>query len=564
MPDKPVDQAIDEMKAGLAALSGVSGMEPVLSQAVRLLEVLADRFVHPYGPLIVAVCGPTGAGKSHLVNYLAGGPVSPSSYRRPSTAAPVLAALKGGLAAIGDESFLPGYERVEAQGEIVFDADQPGRRLYLVRAPAPAWDWPEDLALIDTPDFDSVRTENQALALDMARRADAVILAAHQAKYADQSTWDFLTEEAPRNRPLLVILNRVTATAAVDDFKRRVEQAGLKAPVLPWPEETAVGQVSVIAARKELTGWLEDLGRRSREVVAENGRRTVDELGRLLRLEVDLPLKHRLEDLEAALAGVRRITAQWMEKPMDRVSLNLPGETRESLAKNLGEMVRRSDLWAKPRRLLARPLAAAGAALKKLLGQNEAGTGTERQLADNLAEASREALVAAVRAEARELAAVLPLSAQTGPDLTPDEIRGMHQAMTERLNEWLKKEMADLLSGLPLGQKAAFYLVQFMHAGLVAGLWLQTGGLPGTEVLVGGALGPVISKLTGVVISNDSLYAFEKKAAEQHRRELAAVFQTQGRRYEELLEGEKRLLFVGGTLVPLLDAIEKEAARVWG
>ena len=562
MPDNQITKAIKEMKANLAVLSGVLGVNQALVKAERLLDTLADRFAHPVRPLVVAVCGPTGAGKSHLVNFLAGGAVSPSSYRRPSTAAPVLAALPDGLSDIDDHDFLPDYQRVRVEGEIVFDGDQP--RLYLVQAPAPTWSWPEDMVLIDTPDFDSVRTENQAQALDMARRADAIILVAHQAKYADQSTWDFLTEEAGLQRPLLVILNRVTAAAAVDDFKQRLKKAGLAAPVLPWPEETAVGQVNIIAARQGLIDWLEDVGRRGREIIADNGRRTVDDLGKLLRLEVAAPLKYRLEDLDLGLAGVRKVAGQWMAKPMDRVSLNLPSETKESLIKNLGEVVRRSDLWAKPRRFLGRPFALAGEALKKLLGKNEAEAGVERQLTDNLTEASREALVSAVRAEARELAAATSLpSPQPDLDLTPDEIRQLHQAMTQRLDEWLKKETETLLSGLPLGKKAAFYLVQFMHAGLVAGLWLQTGGLPGTEVLVGGALGPVVSKLTGVVISHDSLSDFEKKAAEHHQRELADIFQMQSRRYEERLEGEQRLLSLGQTLWPQLEIIEREAGRVW-
>ena len=564
MPDKPVAKAMREMRTSLAALNGALGAETALTEAGRLLDALADRLAHPAGPLVAAVCGPTGAGKSHLVNFLAGGPVSPSSYRRPSTAAPVLAASHSGLTAAGDGAFLPDYQKITVEGEVVFDGDQ-SARLYLVQAPAPTWSWPDDLVLIDTPDFDSVRTENQTQALDMARRADAVILVAHQAKYADQSTWDFLTDEVRRERPLLVILNRVTASAAVDDFMERLAAAGVRAPVLPWPEETAVGQVSVIAARKTLTDWLEDLGRRGREVVAAGGRRTVGDLGRHLRREVAGPLKYRLEDLDQGLAKVGRITGQWMARPMDRVSLNLPVETKESLVKNLSEVVRRSDLWAKPRRIISLPFALAGGALKKLWGKNEAEAGAERRLTDNLVEASREALVSAVRAEARELAAAAALSSpQAGLDLAPDEIRAMHAAMSARLDEWLKRETEALLSGLPLGQKAAFYLVQFMHAGLVAGLWLQTGGLPGTEVLVGGALGPVISKLTGAVISHENLSAFEERATARHQKELADIFQIQGRRYQDFLEAERRLLAVGQTLEPELEIIEREAVRIWG
>ncbi|MDR2946541.1 MAG: hypothetical protein LBV79_07350, partial [Candidatus Adiutrix sp.] len=466
-----------------------------------------------------------------------------------------------------DPRFLPEYRQVESAGEVIFASglDEPRPSLYLVKTPAPPWDWPDGLVVVDTPDFDSVREENQAQALDMARRADAVILVAHQAKYADQSTWDFLTAEAGRGRPFLIILNRVTAAAAVDDFRQRLERAGVKAPVLPWPEETAVGQVNVVAARRELCAWLEDLGRRGREVVAGGGRRAAGDLARLMRSEVFEPLEARLAELERGLAGARAAAKDWAARPMDRASLTLPGETRADLLKNLGEMVRRSDLWAKPRRIIGQPLALIGEGFRKIFGRNSGEAGAERRLADNLIENAREALVAAVRAEARELASAAAFaSSPAGLDLTPDEIRARHTAMAARLDEWLKKETAELLSGLPIGQKAAFYLVQFMHAGLVAGLWLQTGGLPGTEVLVGGALGPVVSQLTGAVISRESLNAFEAKAAEAHQRELAAIFQEQGRRYEDRLEAERNLLLTGRNLAPALAALEKEATRLWG
>lgn len=563
MPGSKANQAIQEIKHQLAGLKPLAGLEDVLGQAENQLDLVADRLAHPRSPLVVAVCGPTGAGKSHLVNFLAGGPVSPSSYRRPSTAAPVLIAPEMTINNL-DRQFLPDYEPDKPKGEIVFQPDEGRHRLYLVAAPAPSWAWPSDLAIIDTPDFDSVRLDNQAQARDLARRADALILVTHQAKYADQSTWDFLLDQKSTQRPLLIILNRVTAAPAVDDFQRRLNLANLTAPVVPWPEETAVGQVNIMEARRGLTNWLEDLGRRGPDIVTTNGRLAAAKLDALLREEVARPLAAHMAELDESLTEVRRVTRQWLERPLDRVSLNLPGDLKETLVTSLGEVVRRSDLWAKPRRLLSLPFTLASDALKKIMGKTGAEGAAERQLAANLVEAAREALVAAGRAQARELAAAAPfLAAGAGLDLTPDEIRALHQEMSQRLDNWLKEETEALLKGLPVGQKAIFYLVQFMHAGLVAGLWLQTGGLPGTEVLVGGALGPVISKLTGTVISNESLNSFEKKVTERHQKELAAIFQIQGERYEQKLIQKHDSLLVWPEIEKGLEKIEQEARRVW-
>ncbi|MDR1043504.1 MAG: hypothetical protein LBP33_00055 [Candidatus Adiutrix sp.] len=552
------------MRSALAGLRALPEARDPVEEAERSLALLADRFRHPHFPWLAAVCGPTGAGKSHLVNYLAGAPVSPSSYRRPSTAAPVILGPAGVLEALGTGDFMPKYQPLGAAGGVVFEDHSPADRLYLVPVSRPPWAWPPDLALVDTPDFDSVRLENQAQALDMARRADALILVAHQAKYADQSTWDFLAAEASDGRPLLLVLNRLSAEAAADDFRARLKASGVEAPVLTWPEETAEGRAAVAAARRELSAWLETLGREGRALTAGNGRELAAGLGRLVGERL-LPLwRAREESLRAALAAVRQLTGQWLAEPRDKVSLNLPGETRASLLKSLGEVVSRSDLWAGPRRWLALPFDLLREGWDRLAGRGQGAGGPEKKLADNLNEAGREALVGAVRSQARALAELAGLpSPQAGLDFSPGEIRKLHDELSARLDQWLAEESGSLLAGLPLGQKAAFYLVQFMHLGLVLGAQIQTGGLPGTEILLGGALGPVISKLTGVFISRENLAAFEARAARRHREELAEIFRRQGRRYEDYLKHELEGLSSGRELEPAWRALEKEAERLW-
>ena len=563
--EERIAKALDDLRSALEALPPLAETGEAARTARRRLELLADRLAHPASPWVAAVCGPTGAGKSHLVNYLAGGPVSPSSYRRPSTVAPVLLGLEKQLQVVRDGSFLPRYEKIEAPEGVIFPENaEPGLRLYLSQPQEPLWPWPPEMLLIDTPDFDSVRLENQAQSLDMARRADALIFVVHQAKYADQSTWDFLDEEGSGSRPILMLLNRVTASAALEDFKERLQKAGRAPEVLSWPEEGAVGQVAVEAARRDLKTWLEALGAKAGELTAANGRKCADDLALAINEGLLKPLARREDKLKDGLGKVREITRQWLEEPRDKVSLNLPGETKESLLKSLGEVVSRSDLWAKPRRWLAKPFEVLESGLRRLTGRNEAQSSAEEKLADSLASAGREALVSAVRGEARALAeaAALP-SPQLELDFSPEEIRGLHEAMSRRLDLWLKEETGRLLAGLPLGQKAAFYFVQFMHLGLVLGVQIQTGGLPGTEVLLGGALGPVISKLTGSVISRENLAAFEERAAERHRQELADIFSRQGRRYEDYLAAGLESLAPAHQLAPALEKIQKEAGRLW-
>lgn len=565
---------ISETRSDLKNLKGAFGAEEQVAEADLILATLADRFVHPVKPLVVALCGPTGAGKSHLVNFLAGGAVSPSSYRRPSTSAPVIVGQPDLLASL-DSAFLPEYDRVEAPGGVIFDNDHPGAeppgkpKIYLTPVKAPSWDWPKDLLIIDTPDFDSVRLENQIHAYDMARRADAVILVTHQAKYADQSTWDFLAKRrrgADQNSlgTLLLIVNRVTDQAAADDFKARLKAAGNISRLLAWPEEAAIGQVSINAARKELVNWLGELGQRGIEVTAASGRSLAARLAALAEKEILPSFISRRDFVESALIRAREITSQWMDSSSDRLASNLPQETRVKIQKGLEEVVSRSDLWAKPRRWLAVPFGAAEAAFKRLFGREPGTESAERKLAESLEEAGREALVVAVRGEARALAEAAGLpSPQAELDLTPEEIRETYRLMMESRNIWLKEEMEHLLKDLPWAKKAGFYFIQATHLLVVGGLLIQTGGIPGTETLVSGALGPFLSKFVGAIISKESLDDFEARAAARHHKQLAEVFRLQGARYQEFMNKELALMAPGLKLEEKFKAIDDEARHVW-
>lgn len=527
------------------------------------LSVLADRFQHPHEPTVVVVCGPTGAGKSHLVNFLAGETLSPSSYRRPSTVAPVLLGqqrcLKE-LAASG--SFLPSYQWVDASGGVNFDTQAEANNIFAAPVSQAPWPWPPQLLLIDAPDFDSVRLENQAQALDMVRRADALILVSQQAKYADHSGWNFLLSESLRPRPMLLILNRVTASAAVEDFQKRLASSGVKRPLISWPEEMAVGQANLNACRQELIQWLQKLP--LSEVTAKGGRLAAVELSRLAGGELLPSLKSKVSELNERLARLANLGRQWLQRPGAEPSLNLPGETRDKLLKNLSEVVQRSDLWAKPRRLISRPLSAAGEKLKKFFGFSDSEIKLENTLTKNLAEAGAEALVASVRGQARALAETAGLSSpQPDLDLSPQQIKDRYQLIASDMDKWLQDESAKLLEGLPLGQKAAFYLVQLTHLGLVLGFQIQTGGLPGTEILVGGALGPLISKATGALISRENIEAFERRAAERHRQAIGQVFAEQAAGYSRRLEAERDKTAPALAISEELRIVERRAERLW-
>ncbi|GAA4211022.1 hypothetical protein GCM10022220_31810 [Actinocatenispora rupis] len=181
------------------------------------------------GPLLVVVCGPTGAGKSTLVNSLVRAPVSRSGALRPTTKAPVLAASGADAAWFGRPHLLPTFARTGGNPPA-------GRHLQVVTAPA----LPSGLALLDAPDIDSVVAGNRDIAAELMAAADLWLFVTTATRYADETAWQVLDAARDRDVAVAVVLDRVppdAGRAVRRDLRSLLEDADLAdAPVFELAE----------------------------------------------------------------------------------------------------------------------------------------------------------------------------------------------------------------------------------------------------------------------------------------------------------------------------------------
>ncbi|AJR18314.1 ABC transporter [Pimelobacter simplex] len=183
------------------ALPGTGELRSRRSQLLEQLDdYLLPRLSAPDRPLLVVVGGPTGVGKSTLVNTLVGEVVSHSSMIRPTTRSPVLVHHPDDAGWFGRDGILPAFDRVDAP------THDPGS-LQLVGTPAV----PPGVALIDAPDFDSIDLTNRTLATRLLAAADMWLFVTSAARYADQLPWEQLAIARERDTPLLVVMNRIPA-----------------------------------------------------------------------------------------------------------------------------------------------------------------------------------------------------------------------------------------------------------------------------------------------------------------------------------------------------------------
>jgi len=170
-------------------------------------------------PLLVLLFGPTGAGKSSLLNALAGFAASEVGVLRPTTREVVVVARPG--------------DRATLLGEGMALAALAGDRLRFTESE----DVPEGIALVDSPDVDSIEHANRELTDRLAEAADLGIFVTTATRYADRVPWEVLTRARDRGLPLVVVINRMPPDASDqatvrEDVARLLTDAGVQMETL--------------------------------------------------------------------------------------------------------------------------------------------------------------------------------------------------------------------------------------------------------------------------------------------------------------------------------------------
>ena len=258
-------------------------------------------------PLLVVIFGPTGAGKSSLLNAVAGAPVSRTGVLRPTTRDAVAVGRAVDVGHVIDGGALAGLppERIERRVVDVL----PG------------------LVLVDTPDVDSVEHADRALSDQLLEVADLGLFVTTSTRYADRVPWDVLGRAEQRHLGLVVIVNRMPAgpdaEVVLADLKTLLAETDLRVHEIVSVADGAV---------------TEDHAALTTSAVGPLTRR-------LANLSADAAERHALaaDALAGALRGVMPLSRSVAEDLEQEVRLRqvLLGQARQAYADQSDQMLER-------------------------------------------------------------------------------------------------------------------------------------------------------------------------------------------------------------------------------
>jgi energy-coupling factor transporter ATP-binding protein EcfA2 len=215
--------------AAVPLVFDIPGADEVTAERAKLLSQIDDyllpRVRQSAAPLLVALVGSTGAGKSTLVNSIVGTQVSLTGVRRPTTNSPVLACHPDDIHWFAENMFLPTLPRVRQEG-----LARPGRDGLLVLAASEGMT--KGIALLDTPDIDSVVRAHYDFAYQFLDASDLWLFMTSASRYADAPVWELLQHARERGASLGVVLSRVPPShraELVAHFNAMLDANGIQA-----------------------------------------------------------------------------------------------------------------------------------------------------------------------------------------------------------------------------------------------------------------------------------------------------------------------------------------------
>jgi energy-coupling factor transporter ATP-binding protein EcfA2 len=518
------------------------GATDVEAERAKLLSQIDDyllpRVRQSAAPILVALVGSTGAGKSTLVNSIVGTQVSLTGIRRPTTNSPVLACHPDDIGWFAENMFLPTLPRVRQEG-----LARPGRDGLLVLAASEGMT--KGVALLDTPDIDSVVRAHYDFAYQFLDASDLWLFMTSASRYADAPVWEILQHARERGAALGVILSRVppahrtelvthfdamlAANGIVPGKRFVIPETGIVDGMLPidvlqpvkdWLTETAqYSDRRVAVLTQTMAGVLDTFKFRVPRLAAHVDAQV--SLRTRLRYEAEAAYGTALKEFDQSTRNARLLRGEVLARWQEFVGT---GELLKSLETQVGFVRDRVMGWVKGRPSQADKVTVA------------VESGLETLILDHAESAAERA-----HASWRSVAAGQHVLEDSGRELSRAS-RDFRARAERTVRDW-QQDVLDMVrrEGADKRSTARFLAlgVNGLGLALMVVVFAQTAGLTGAEVGIAGGSAVLGQKLLEAVFGDQAVRRLATDAREDLNRRVRELLATERARYTELLDGLK-------------------------
>lgn len=554
----------------------------------QITDYVQPRLQNEQAPVLVVVGGSTGSGKSTLINSLLSERVTLPGALRPTTRNPVLVHNPRDAQWFDSLRILPtlarevGTRGKDLTGAIPAALSAPSARAGdaadalasntlpsntlpttpvppvspdLPDAPAspsspvanrgtqelrvvPSDSVPSGLALIDSPDVDSMVDSNRQLAQQLLAAADLWLFVTTAARYADAVPWDTLRSAVARDTEVAIVIDRVDPGAmdVVTDLRSMLDAHGLhESPLFVIEEQELQDGLIPAPATAHIAQWLTWLmvapGERDRVVAGtrngavESLARTIEELAvhvetqlRAQKTLVDIAdgaYAHAYESVRAATSDGTLLRGEVLRRWQDYVGT---GELMRGVEEKIAALRDRVSAYVRGKSAAPKVQQAVGDTLYAVV----------KDACDRAAEETYRGWFA--HPAGKSFAANTSLATSSGNlhDLLSQEIRGWQAGILELISETgaEKRTKARALAFGTNGLGVALMIVAFA----------STGGLTGVEAGIAGGTGIAAQKLLESVFGEDAVRKLARDAQADLERRMLAVIEQEKLRYVRPLE----------------------------
>jgi len=486
----------------------------------------------PDAPLRVAFFGPTGAGKSKLFGSLIGNNFSGSGFKRPFTRnsfyyvhndwKPLVAALAGEVA--------------------LHEVDR----------------W-RNVILIDTPDFDSVETNNRDEAERVFLECDGFLFVTDALKYADASTWEYLDKICAAEKPFAIVLNKVNSPTVPESFRERFDHRhGQGEKTIDYPQvvvpEFRIDDATPIDPQHESMVALQDT---ATSLVASDASRQ-QAISELLRRDCNNfcasaeTLRQRLIEnrlqVEDARTALRQRTEAAQRRLDTRLTSGLEPAVREDVYQDVLRRLEKIDVLSYPRKLMAMPINGIRSLVGSWLSQPQPEPQNEEPaFADPISSETfhlLESEMIAYADQSRNDICRRPglenlIDRETFKQLRFDheELQQMYIEHHEAFSAWVANHAEETASQITGENKTKFVLSQVLFNTVLISSQVAIGGaFSFLDLGATGVISPMVAKGISMAIGSEKVKEFEKQAHAEHQRSLAALLERGRERFDSFLD----------------------------